>query len=68
MLSTILEPSDLVPAPAHVYGPTWRHYEDGRFWLPEASLGWAVINWMTTYLRDPGDSSRPFLPTPEQAR
>lgn len=68
MLSTILKPSDLLPTPAHITGPVWQKHQDGRFWLPERSLGWAIIDWMSRYLRDPSDSSKPFLPTPEQAR
>lgn len=68
MRSEVHRPSDLLPAPSHVIGPTWRRYRDGGFWLPERSLGWALIDWMTTYLRSPEDIDEAFLPTPEQAR
>lgn len=68
MLSTVVQPPDLQTAPAHVTGPVWRRHKDGRFWLPEKSLGWELIDWMTRYLRDPSDSDLPFLPTPEQSR
>lgn len=68
MLNTVVQPPDLEPAPAHVTGPVWRRHEDGRFWLPEKSLGWEIINWMSRYLRDPSETTLPFLPTPEQAR
>jgi hypothetical protein len=59
---------DLLPAPSHVIGPTWQQFRDGRFWLPDRSLGWEVINWMAAYLAMPGDPDKPFLPTLEQAR
>jgi len=68
VLSTVVPPSDLIPAPPHITGPTWRRHADGRFWLPEKTLGWALLNWMVLYLRDPEDTERPFLPTQEQAR
>lgn len=68
MRSQVVRPPDLLPAPSHVIGPTWRRRRDGTFWLPERSLGWAIIDWMATYLRSPEDVEQPFLPTPEQAR
>jgi hypothetical protein len=66
--STAVRLPDLLPAPAHVIGPTWRRLRDGRWWLPERSLGRSVIDWMAGYLATPGDPDSPFLPTLEQAR
>ena len=53
-----------------VIGPTWQRGEDGKFVLPEYSLGWGVINWLYEYVLTPGgpDAGQPFMPTLEQAR
>lgn len=53
-----------------VIGPTWQRDEDGKFILPEYSLGWGVINWLYEYVLTPGgpDAGQPFMPTLEQAR
>src|SRR5687767_8281705 len=61
---------ELVPAPPHISGPTWRRRADGRWWLPEKTLAWGVINWWAENLRQPGgpDAGQFFLPTLEQAR
>ncbi|GAB4584412.1 hypothetical protein [Nocardia sp. IFM 10818] len=61
---------ELLPAPPHIVGPTWRRYEQGGFYLPDYSLGWGVINWLAEYARQPGgpQAGGPFLPTLEQAR
>ncbi|KZM68841.1 hypothetical protein [Nocardia terpenica] len=61
---------ELLPAPPHIVGPTWRRYEQGGYYLPEFSLGWGVINWLAEYARQPGgpQAGGPFLPTLEQAR
>jgi hypothetical protein len=60
----------LIPAPAHIVGPTWRKYEDGRWYLPEKTLGWGVIDWMFKYVRSPGGdfAGEQFIPTDEQVR
>ncbi len=69
MRSTTVRLPDLIPAPAHVIGPTWRRRADtGAFHLPEHTLGWAIINWMAAFLAMPSDPDKPFLPTLEQAR
>lgn len=68
MVDTRVHPDDLVPAPAHVAGPTWRRLKSGGWWLPKRSLGWAVINWMVVYLRNPQNIAEPFVPTLEQVR
>ena len=56
--------------PPHVVGPTWSRGEDGKFILPEHSLGWQVINWLYQYVLTPGGphAGEPFMPTLEQAR
>lgn len=46
-------------------GDTWAVGGDGRFVLPEWSLGWEYIGWTGVYLRLNGE---PFRPTLEQAR
>lgn len=50
------------------YGPTWERGEDGRFVLPEYTLGWDVIGWCTEYLANPQDPTQPWTFTREQAR
>ena len=62
--------TDLLPAPSHIIGPTWRKRRDGSWYLPEKTLGWQVINWMAKYLKQPNGphAGEPFLPTMEQAR
>src|SRR5437764_849183 len=67
MRNTKLRLPDLLPAPSHVIGPTWRQLKNGGYWLPEKTLPWQLINWYATWLASPGDSDKPFLPTPEQA-
>lgn len=53
-----------------IIGPTWQTDDEGRFILPERTLGWGVINWWYKYLKTPGgpQAGQPFLPTMEQAR
>jgi hypothetical protein len=66
---TLVRPTDLKPAPAHIIGPTWRRRVDGRWHLPDRSLGWELLNWFATYLGSPGgEEDEPFIPTDEQAR
>ena len=47
-------------------GPTWRRGEDGKFVLPEKTLGWAVLAWAAQWLQH--EDGRPWRYTPEQAR
>lgn len=64
----------LKPAPSHITGPTWRRRLDGRWHLPEKSLGWELLDWLAEYLSSPdGETDQngnpfPFIPTDEQAR
>lgn len=65
-----MEAPELLPAPPHVVGPTWRKTVEGEWWLPEKSLGWGLLNWMADYILQPGgeNAGEAFLPTLEQAR
>jgi hypothetical protein len=47
-------------------GPTWKRGPDGRFVLPEYTLGWHCLAWTRTYLQH--YAGRPWQYTPEQAR
>ncbi|WP_018385264.1 hypothetical protein [Wenjunlia vitaminophila] len=47
-------------------GPTWRRGPDGRFLLPEYTLGWQCLAWASMYLQH--YAGRPWLYTSEQAR
>ncbi|MFE7510189.1 terminase [Streptomyces sp. NPDC057540] len=47
-------------------GPTWQRGPDGRFILPEYTLGWHCLAWTKTYLQH--YVGRPWQYTPEQAR
>ena len=55
--------------PVHI-GPTWERGADGRFVLPERSLGWQIIDWCEAYLFQPDgpDAGKPWRFTNEQAR
>jgi hypothetical protein len=48
-------------------GPTWRKTDEGRWDLPELTLGWAVIAWCAKWLNG-ADGERGWKFTPEQAR
>lgn len=62
--------TDLLPAPTHFIGPTWQRTAEGQWWLPEKTLGWAVINWLGENVLQPSGpgAGDPFIPTLEQAR
>lgn len=47
-------------------GPTWKRGPDGRFLLPEYTLGWQCLAWTATYLQH--YVGNPWRYTPEQAR
>ncbi|MEU8829341.1 terminase [Streptomyces sp900116325] len=47
-------------------GPTWKRGPDGKFVLPEYTLGWHALAWTATYLQH--YAGRPWRYTPEQAR
>ncbi|MFJ5785333.1 terminase [Streptomyces hydrogenans] len=47
-------------------GPTWKRGQDGRFVLPEYTLGWQCLAWTKTYLQHYAGKAWQY--TPEQAR
>lgn len=49
-------------------GPTWQRGEDGKFILPEHTLGWDVIGWAEEYLAHPSKPGEHWEFTREQAR
>src|SRR5690606_7212028 len=53
----------------HIYiGPTWMRDEDGRWKLPEYTLGWEIAGWCAQWLRGLGDDEERFRFTKEQLR
>lgn len=61
-------PVEVVPEVIEPFtiGPTWRRGEDGRFVLPEYTLGWHALAWTATYLQH--YAGAPWRYTAEQAR
>lgn len=60
----------LGPPPVFVpitHGPTWKVTEDGKWLLPEHTLGWGIIAWMLEYLVS-STGTGPWRPTNEQIR
>lgn len=58
---------DAIAALEHIYiGPTWARNEDGRWVLPEYTLGWQVAQWCTDYLT--AEDGSPWVFTMEQLR
>ncbi|WP_159795666.1 terminase [Puerhibacterium puerhi] len=49
-------------------GPTWQRNPDGSWKLPEKTLGWQIIGWCATRIRDLDDESKFWKFTPEQMR
>lgn len=47
-------------------GPTWQRDEDGKFVVPEKTLGWQILEWTADNLQHP--DGRPWSYTNEQAR
>lgn len=52
--------------PPSLIGPTWQTNPDGSWLLPEHTLGWGVLGWVSVKLTDP--DGNPFACTAEQAR
>ena len=56
-----------VEALEHIFiGPTWRRRDDGKWDLPERTLGWQIAAWCTTYLN--GMDGKEWTFTLEQLR
>lgn len=51
--------AELAPAPPHIVGPSWRKTVDGEWYLPERTLGWGVLKWMSEYVNTPGGHDDP---------
>lgn len=69
MLDSLVRQADLISQPGHIIGPTWQVRKNGEWHLPKKTLGWAIINWMTEFLKAPeGEDEDPFMPTFEQVR
>lgn len=49
-----------------VLGNTWRVNDDGTWYLPERTLGWGILGWCSSYLKNEDGEQWRF--TPEQAR
>lgn len=68
------ETLDIVPSaqaaaelfPPIKIGPTWQQDENGKWLLPERTLGWEILGWVAEWLTFPDES--PWMATPEQAR
>lgn len=50
---------ELLPAPPHIVGPSWRRALDGGWYLPDKTLGWGVLAWMADYVSTPGGHDDP---------
>lgn len=51
-------------------GPTWQKGPDGKWHLPDLTLGWQALAWTAEYLRQPDgpEAGQPWRYTNEQAR
>ncbi|WP_051766117.1 terminase [Streptomyces sp. NRRL F-5135] len=65
---TLPEAEEQVPDVVEPFtlGPTWKRGPDGRFVLPEYTLGWQCLAWTATYLQHYVGKAWQY--TPEQAR
>lgn len=65
---TLLAAEEEVPEVVEPFtiGPTWKRGPDGRFLLPEFTLGWHCLAWTATYLQH--YAGAPWRYTAEQAR
>lgn len=50
---------ELAPSPPHIVGPSWQKTVDGEWHLPEKTLGWGVLAWMSEYVNTPGGHDDP---------
>jgi phage terminase large subunit-like protein len=50
---------ELAPTPPHIVGPSWQKTVDGEWHLPERTLGWGVIAWISEYVNTPGGHDNP---------
>lgn len=50
---------ELLPSPPHIVGPSWQRTVEGNWHLPEKTLGWDVLAWMSEYVNTPGGHDDP---------
>ncbi|QBP31037.1 terminase large subunit [Mycobacterium phage Refuge] len=50
---------ELAPSPPHIVGPSWQKTIAGDWHLPEKTLGWGVLAWMSEYVNTPGGHDDP---------
>jgi len=50
---------ELAPSPPHIIGPSWQKTVDGEWHLPEKTLGWGVLAWLSEYVNTPGGHDDP---------
>ena len=50
---------ELAPSPPHMVGPSWQRRVDGGWHLPEHSLGWGILAWLSDYVSTPGGHDDP---------
>ncbi|AFI24921.1 terminase [Mycobacterium phage SWU1] len=50
---------ELAPSPPHIIGPSWQKTVDGEWYLPEKTLGWGVLKWLSEYVNTPGGHDDP---------
>lgn len=50
---------ELAPSPPHIIGPSWQRTIDGEWHLPEKTLGWGVLAWLSEYVNTPGGHDDP---------
>ncbi|QJD50215.1 terminase [Mycobacterium phage Iwokeuplikedis] len=50
---------ELAPSPPHIIGPSWQRTVDGEWHLPERTLGWGVLAWLSEYVNTPGGHDDP---------
>jgi phage terminase large subunit-like protein len=51
--------AELAPSPPHIVGPSWQRTIDGGWHLPEKTLGWGVLSWLSDYVNTPGGHDDP---------
>ncbi len=61
-----MTPEEIAKLKPVYIGPTWLRDEDGKWFLPEKSLGWEIIGWCGQWLK--GEDGNPWKFTREQMR
>jgi hypothetical protein len=61
-----LTPEEIDALTPMFLGPTWQCDDDGKWLLPEHTLGWEIAGWCAEYLR--GEDGKPWKFTREQLR